>query len=217
MQLHTDLSKKIAIDSNLLPWVPSPLEGIARRMLERDGDEIARATSVVRYAPGSSFASHCHDFGEEFLVLSGVFEDEYGEYPAGTFVKNPPGSTHSPRSKDGCTLFVKLRYLEPDDTERLVIHTRSAAWLPGMVPGLAVMPLATFGTTSSALVRWAPGTYFNPHRHFGGEEIFVIQGVFEDEYGRYPEGFWLRSPHMSSHKPFSVEGCTIWVKTGHLL
>jgi anti-sigma factor ChrR (cupin superfamily) len=61
------------------------------------------------------------------------------------------------------------------------------------------------------------GTYFNPHRHFGGEEIFVVDGVFEDEHGRYPKGFWLRSPHMSAHKPFSVEGCTILVKTGHLL
>ena len=98
-----------------------------------------------------------------------------------------------------------------------MIHSCSAAWLPGLVPGLAVMPLATFGTASSVLVRWAPGTYFNPHRHFGGEEIFVIQGVFEDEYGSYPEGFWLRSPHISSHKPFSLERCTIWVKTGHLL
>jgi anti-sigma factor ChrR (cupin superfamily) len=78
------------------------------------------------------------------------------------------------------------------------------------------MPLATFGTTNTALVRWAPGTYFNPHRHFGGEEIFVVDGVFEDEHGRYPKGFWLRSPHMSAHKPFSVEGCTILVKTGHL-
>jgi anti-sigma factor ChrR (cupin superfamily) len=86
-----------------------------------------------------------------------------------------------------------------------------------MVPGLTVLPLSSFGTTSTALVRWAPGTYFNPHRHFGGEEIFVIDGVFEDEHGRYPQGTWLRSPHMSVHKPFSVEGCTIFVKTGHLL
>ena len=78
------------------------------------------------------------------------------------------------------------------------------------------MPLSTFDTTNTALVRWAPGTYFNPHRHFGGEEIFVVDGVFEDEHGRYPKGFWLRSPHMSAHKPFSVEGCTILVKTGHL-
>jgi len=98
----------------------------------------------------------------------------------------------------------------------VVINTQSSEWCKGLVSGLKVMPLASFGTTNTALVRWAPGTYFNPHRHFGGEEIFVVDGVFEDVHGRYPKGFWQRSPHMSAHKPFSVEGCTILVKTGHL-
>jgi anti-sigma factor ChrR (cupin superfamily) len=216
MQLHTDTSKKIAVNSALLPWVASPMKGIDRKMLERDGQEIARATSVVQYAPGSSFASHGHALGEEIFVLQGTFSDEHGQYPAGTYVKNPPGSAHTPHTQEGCTLFVKLRHLDPDDSERTVVQTQSAAWFAGLVDGLSVMPLSAFGSTSTALVRWAPGTYFNPHRHFGGEEIFVIDGVFEDEHGRYPAGFWLRSPHMSSHKPFSVEGCTIWVKTGHL-
>jgi len=186
-------------------------------MLERDGDEIAKATSIVRYAPGSSFSSHCHDLGEEFLVLDGVFEDENGQYPVGTYVKNPPGSVHTPFTRFGCTLFVKLRYMAANDNEHGVIDTRSAQWYPGMVPGLSVLPLSEYGTSHTALVRWAPQTYFNPHRHFGGEEIYVIEGVFEDEHGRYPQGSWLRSPHMSAHKPFSVEGCTILVKTGHLV
>ena len=175
-------------------------------MLERDGEEVARATSLVRYAPKSSFSRHQHDLGEEFLVLEGEFQDEHGQYPAGTYVKNPVGSSHTPFTDTGCTLFVKLRYLDPLDDERVVINTQSSNWFAGMVPGLTVLPLSSFGTTSTALVRWAPGTYFNPHRHFGGEEIFVIDGVFEDEHGRYPKGTWLRSPHMSAHKPFSVEG-----------
>jgi anti-sigma factor ChrR (cupin superfamily) len=186
-------------------------------MLERDGDEIARATSLVRYAPNSSFSQHQHDLGEEFLVLEGVFQDEHGRYPAGTYVKNPPDSSHTPTTNTGCTLFVKLRYLDPQDTERVVINTHSSPWFSGLVPGLSVMPLSSYGTTNTAMVRWAPNTFFNLHRHFGGEEIFVIDGVFEDEHGRYPERTWLRSPHMSAHKPFSVEGCTIFVKTGHLL
>ena len=186
-------------------------------MLERDGAEVARATSIVQYAPGSSFSSHRHDLGEEFLVLDGVFEDENGQYPAGTYVKNPPGSVHTPFTQQGCTLFVKLRYMSADDKEHCVIDTRLAPWHPGLFPGLSVLPLSESGTSHTALVRWAPGTYFNPHRHFGGEEIFVIEGVFEDEHGRYPQGSWLRSPHMSAHKPFSVEGCTILVKTGHLM
>ena len=217
MQINTDLTQKLAIASGDLPWLASHLKGVDRIMLERDGDEVARATSLVRYAPKSSFSHHQHDLGEEFLVLEGVFQDEHGQYPAGTYVKNHTGSSHTPFTDTGCTLFVKLRYLDLQDTDRVVVNTQLAEWFAGMVPGLTVLPLSSFGTTSTALVRWAPGTYFNPHRHFGGEEIFVIDGVFEDEHGRYPEGTWLRSPHMSAHKPFSVEGCTIFVKTGHLL
>ncbi len=217
MQINTDLSQKLAVNCGDLPWLASPQKGVERVMLERDGDEIARATSLVRYAPKSSFSGHQHDLGEEFLVLEGEFQDEHGQYSAGTYVKNPPGSSHTPFADTGCTLFVKLRYLDPLDDERVVINTHASSWFAGMVPGLTVLPLSSFGTTSTALVRWAPGTYFNPHRHFGGEEIFVIDGVFEDEHGRYRKGTWLRSPHMSAHKPFSVEGCTIFVKTGHLL
>ncbi len=216
MKIHTDLTLRVIANTADMPWTPSPVDGIDRKMLERDGEEIARATSLVRYAPNSSFTSHPHELGEEFLVLDGVFQDEHGQYPAGTYVKNAPGSSHTPFTETGCTLFVKLRYLDPSDEERVVINTPSAAWHQGLVPGLTVMPLSTFGTTNTALVRWAPSTYFNPHRHFGGEEIFVVDGVFEDEHGRYPMGCWLRSPHMSAHTPFSVEGCTILVKTGHL-
>ena len=217
MKLHTDFNLKVTVNTESTPWIASPVNGVDRKMLERDGDEIARATSLVRYAPNSSFTSHLHELGEEFLVLDGVFQDELGQYPAGTYVKNPSGSSHTPFTETGCTLFVKLRYQDPSDDERVVIDTQLTEWHQGLVPGLTVMPLSTFSTTNTALVRWAPGTYFNPHRHFGGEEIFVVDGVFEDEHGRYPKGFWLRSPHMSAHKPFSVEGCTILVKTGHLL
>jgi anti-sigma factor ChrR (cupin superfamily) len=187
-----------------------------RRMLERSHGEPSQATSIVRYDPDSEFDSHVHDHGEELLVLDGTFEDEYGEYPAGTFVKNPPGSQHRPRSRTGCTLFVKLGHLDPDDRERVVVHWPTAQWHQGVVPGLTVLPLWEFAGTNAALVQWAPHTRFNQHRHWGGEEIYVIDGVFEDEHGRYPAGTWLRSPHLSEHKPFSNEGCTIFVKTGHL-
>jgi anti-sigma factor ChrR (cupin superfamily) len=95
-------------------------------MLERNGDEIARSTSLVRYAPKSSFCRHQHNLGEEFLVLEGIFEDEYGQYPTGTYVKNPPGTSHKPFTDTGCTLFVKLRYLAPIDNEREVIYTQSS-------------------------------------------------------------------------------------------
>ena len=216
MNLHSDYTQRVVLHQEDLPWVDSPEPGVQRRMLDRIGDEQAKATSIVRYEPNTRFTAHQHDLGEEILVLDGVLSDEYGDYPAGTYLMNPPGSSHAPYSESGCTLFVKLRHLGDEQRERELIDTNTAEWLQGLVPGLTVMPLMRQGS-GSTLVRWAPNTYFNPHRHYGGEEIYVVDGVFADEYGTYPKGSWIRSPHMSMHSPYSKEGCTIFVKTGHLL
>ncbi|MCX9158003.1 cupin domain-containing protein [Niveibacterium sp. 24ML] len=216
MQINHDLSRRCVIQTHTLDWHASPAPGVTRRLIERDGGEAARATSIVRYEAGARFAPHSHPLGEEILVLDGVFSDEGGDYPAGSWIKNPPGSAHAPASAEGCTLFVKLRHLDPHDTQQCVLTPDARHWRPGLVPGLSVCPLAEFGTTHTALVRWAPGTRFNPHQHWGGEEILVLDGVFEDEFGRYPAGTWVRSPHRSHHQPFSSEGCLIWVKVGHL-
>jgi len=216
-RLNADHSLRCVIDSHALDWQQSPSPLVQRRLLERDGGEVARATSIVRYEPGAAFPSHQHDLGEEIFVLDGTLSDELGDYGPGTYLKNPPGSSHAPFSKEGCTLFVKLRHLDLQDQVRVVVDTIHQPWFQGLVAGLTVLPLSEFGTSHTAMVRWAPGTYFNPHRHYGGEEIFVVDGVFSDEHGNYPRGSWIRSPHLSEHKPFSVEGCLILVKTGHLL
>jgi anti-sigma factor ChrR (cupin superfamily) len=216
MELHADLSQRAVLDSNGLSWTPSPLAGVERRMLDRSGGEVARATSIVRYAAGSHFARHVHGGGEEILVLEGTFSDEHGDYGAGTYLRNPVGTSHAPFSASGCTLLVKLQQMHPADQQRLVIDTSRATWVPGLVQGLEVLPLHTFGSEHVALVRWAPGTQFQPHLHGGGEEILVLAGVFNDEHGAYPAGSWLRNPPGSVHRPWSEEGCTIWVKTGHL-
>lgn len=216
MKINDDFNQRVVINHHDLPWVPSPELGVDRRMLERQGNEIAKTTSIVRYQAGSKFQAHQHELGEEIFVLDGTFSDETGNYRAGTYIMNPPGSSHAPYSESGCTLFVKLRHLGSEQVIREVIDTKAAPWYQGMVPGLKVMPLMQQGS-GSTLVKWAPQTFFNPHRHYGGEEIFVVDGVFEDEHGRYSAGTWIRSPHMSMHKPFSNEGCTIFVKTGHLL
>ena len=216
MKLHADLSQRVVVESEALDWVDSPMVGVQRRMLERDGEEVARATSVVRYAPDSHFSAHTHGGGEEFLVLDGIFSDEYGDYPAGTYIRNPVGSTHTPFSKEGCTILVKLWQMHPDDQQRVAIATKESPWANGLVKGLQVMPLHSYGTENVALVKWDAGTYFQPHMHLGGEEIFVVDGVFEDEFGAYPKGTWLRNPSGSRHMPFSKSGCLIYVKVGHL-
>ncbi|MEG3436863.1 cupin domain-containing protein [Pannus brasiliensis CCIBt3594] len=216
MKLHADFSQRVVVSSEELPWIDSPLVGVRRRMLERDGEEVARATSIVRYEANSHFSAHTHGGGEEFFVLEGVFSDENGDYPAGTYIRNPVGSTHSPFSREGCTILVKLWQMSPDDRQRVSIDTTRALWVPGLVEGLEVLPLHAYKTENIALVRWESGTYFQSHGHPGGEEIFVLEGVFEDEFGSYPKGTWIRNPAGSRHTPFSREGCLIYVKTGHL-
>ncbi|MFM8462735.1 MAG: cupin domain-containing protein [Burkholderiaceae bacterium] len=217
MNVNDDLTIQAVVDTNKLVWIQSPASGVERKFLDRVGNEIAKASSLVRYAPNSSFAPHTHDGGEEILVLDGTFSDENGDYAAGTYLRNPPRSFHSPHSKDGCTIFVKLRQFHESDSAAVRIDTTAANWYPGLVNGLSVMPLHEFDGVGTALVRWAPNTIFRPHVHPGGEEILVLEGVFHDEHGSYPKGTWIRSPRYSKHAPFTKsEGAVIYVKTGHL-
>ena len=217
MQVNNDFSQRVVVRPSDYRFVASPLAGVSRMMLDRAGAEVARATSIVRYAAGAGYTSHRHDGGEEIFVLEGIFSDEHGDYPAGTYLRNPPGSSHQPFSRDGCTLLVKLWQFAADDTTQLVKQTTSASWYQGMVPGLSVLPLHEHDGINTALVRWAPNTQFNPHTHPGGEEILVLEGLFCDEHGEYPAGSWLRNPRYSTHSPFTrEEGALIYVKTGHL-
>ncbi|MEE4251610.1 MAG: cupin domain-containing protein [Alcanivoracaceae bacterium] len=214
--LNMDRSQRLCIDTTLLDWESSPASGVWRKKLEREAAESGQVTSVVRYAPGTRFSAHEHPLGEEILVLEGVFSDEHGHYPAGAYLRNPPGSCHAPFSDSGCIILVKLNQFDPDDHAAVRIRTHESDWRAGLVDGLSVMPLHSHGVSHTALVRWAPGTIFQPHSHPGGEEIFVIDGLFEDEYGQYPTGSWLRNPPWSRHHPFSRQGCTLLVKVGHI-
>lgn len=217
MRINADFKEQVVIDTNAQEWVSSPASGVERIMLDRLGDEVARATTIVKFAPNSSFPMHAHNGGEEFLVLDGVFSDEHGDFGPGSYMRNPVGTEHTPYTKEGCTILVKLWQFQDGDDESVKIDTNNAEFSQGLVDGLSVLPLHNYGTESTALVRWQPGTNFNRHTHFGGEEIYVVEGTFEDEYGTYPAGSWLRSPDQSRHTPFSTEGCLIFVKVGHLL
>ena len=216
--LNADFDQRVVIRPKDYQWVPSPMPGVERMMLDRIGDEVARATSIVRYAPHSQFSSHTHDGGEEIFVLDGVFADEHQPYPQGSYLRNPIGTSHTPNiGKEGATIFVKLHQFNERDTEQKAIDTTQQMWHPGLVDGLTVMSLHEYEGEHVALVKWAPNTQFKAHQHWGGEEILVIAGTFYDEHGSYPAGTWLRSPHMSQHTPFTKEdGALIYVKTGHL-
>ncbi len=217
LRINADFGVPVVVDTHKADWISSPSSGVERIMLDRIGGEVARATSIVRFQPGSKFPMHTHNGGEEFIVLEGVFSDEHGDFGPGFYMRNPVGTSHTPFTEEGCTIFVKLWQFQDGDREPVNIDTRASVFAPGLVDGLGVLPLHQYLTESAALVRWQPGTHFNRHTHFGGEEIFVLEGTFQDEHGTYPSGTWVRSPDRSQHTPFSDEGCLIYVKVGHLL
>lgn len=142
MQLNADFSQRAVVHAATLEWTPSPIAGVERRMLDRIGGEVARATTIVRYAPQSHFSRHTHEGGEEFFVLEGVFQDEHGDYPAGSYVRNPPTSAHTPGSEPGCTILVKLWQFDAADCTQLRIDTTKRAYQhdPSRA-GVELMPL----------------------------------------------------------------------------
>lgn len=214
--LNMEFDKAVVIDTSEMDWEASPSAGVWRKPLAREAAEHGHTTSLVRYDPGSAFSAHRHPLGEEILVLEGVFSDEHGDYPAGTYLRNPPGSKHSPGSEPGCVLLVKLDQFDPDDLATVRIDTSRGDWLPGE-GRLEMMLLHDYAYESVVLLRWPANSRLDPHVHFGGEEIFVLSGTLYDEYGRYPAGTWLRNPHNSEHCPYADEDTLIWIKTGHLL
>jgi len=213
--LNMNFEQRVVIATDRQKWQPSPAKGVCRKPLERAAEESGHVTSIVRYTPGSRFPSHRHPLGEEILVLDGTFCDETGQFPAGSYLRNPPGSQHAPFSQQGCVLFVKLNQFDPRDNQQLRINTHEASWLPGQ-GRLQVMPLHAFEHEHVALVKWPQGEQFPSHKHFGGEEILVLSGTFSDEHGHYPIHCWMRNPHLSQHTPYTEEDTLIWVKTGHL-
>ncbi len=218
MRLNSDFSERVVVRPEDYQWVDSPAPGVERMMFDRIGDEVARATSLVRFAPNSTFSSHAHGGGEEFFVLEGEFADEHRAYPVGTYVRNPIGTEHTPRiGEQGCVIFVKLHQFDKEDDASVVIDTSDAEYPLQLAPGFEAMPLHEFRDELVTLIRWAPNTPYKEHTHHGGEEVFVIEGLFCDEYGDYPAGTWVRYPDQSSHNAFTLdEGALLYLKSGHL-
>jgi anti-sigma factor ChrR (cupin superfamily) len=214
--LNMNFEKKVVIETHQQPWIASPHAGVWRKPLAREDAERGHATSLVKFEAGAIFSEHDHPLGEEILVLSGIFSDHSGDYQAGSYLRNPEGYKHAPFSKEGCVLFVKLHQFAQGDDEHIVIDTKKTDWSPG-IGGLSVMPLYSYQGESTALVKWPKEERFQAHQHFGGEEVFVISGEFIDEHGRYPQGTWIRSPHLSQHCPYVEQETIILVKVGHLL
>jgi len=217
MQLNADFSRRVAVHAADLAWTPSPMAGVERRMLDRVGGEVARATSIVRYAPDSRFSPHTHAGGEEFLVLEGIFSDEHGDFPAGTYIRNPPTSRHTPGSRTGCTIFVKLWQFQLDDRTQVRIDTTARPFcrVPA-APGLELMALFRDDREEVRLERWSPLSAIERNLP-GGLELLVLSGTMAEAGETFKPQSWLRLPPGAQLKAKAgPEGCRLWAKLGHL-
>ncbi len=217
--INGDLEKHVAVDTNDLDWAPSQSGTVSRKRVHLVGPpESGQVTSVVRYEPDSTFPTHEHPDGEEILVLEGVFSDEHGDWPKGTFLLNPEGFRHAPFSKQGCVLFVKLRQYPGRDRIHTAVDTGTLAWDPTGETGIAVKKLyEQLGFQDRMrLERWAPGTSRGAVTYAEGAEFFVTKGEFVDEHGAHPAGSWCRFPVGATHDPRTIGGCEIYVKEGGL-
>lgn len=217
MELNADFNNRAAVHAAKIEWKASPMPGVERRMLDRIGDEVARATSIVRYAPNSTFSPHVHTGGEEFLVLDGVFQDEHGDFPAGSYIRNPPQSKHTPGSAPGCTIFVKLWQFAPDDRTHVRIDTNKMAYITDSArAGVEVMPLFRDDHEDVRLERWAPGCQLELDAP-KGLELLVLEGSFVERGETFEPQSWLRLPKgSSSQAQAGPAGARVWIKRDHL-
>ncbi len=217
--INGDLTIRAAEDTTVMDWTPSPSGSVWRKRVHLVGPpESGQVTSVVRYEPASSFPSHDHPEGEEILVLEGVFSDEHGDWPAGTYLLNPEGFRHTPFSEPGCVLFVKLRQFAGRERRHVVVDTNKLAWQPSSNPGVTRKPLYQQDGFSDlmGLERWEPKAELGSVTYKQGAELFVLEGEFTDEAGTHAKGCWLRLPVGSTHHPRSDGGCTLYIKKAGL-
>ena len=216
MRINDDFSRQVTVQAGQMDWVASPAKGVDRKMLYRVGDEVARATSIVRYAPGSAFPAHAHTGGEEILVLEGTFQDEHGDYPAGCYFRNPPGTAHSPAAKDGCVIFVRLWQYRKGDTAQIVRQPGQGDAAPLRPGAVSAQTLFDDGAERVALEDWQPGAdvqIANPR----GLEMLVLSGnVTVDGQALGAQGWHRRPAGMPLEARIGVAGARVWIKDAPL-
>ncbi|GAD21695.1 cupin domain-containing protein [Acidovorax sp. MR-S7] len=215
VRLRADYARCEIVLPDRHEWVASPQRGVERVMLDREGAETGRATSIVRYAPGSHFPAHRHPRGEEILVLQGTFSEGEQHFPAGWYLRNPPGSLHQPSSAEGTTLLVKLGQMRSEDRSRIRIDTSDPSrWV--RLGGRDVCPLHADAAEDVVLLRLEANTS-TAMGHAGGAEVFVVCGGLVAGARAFLRGTWLRLPPGAEIAVTAGgDGASLYLKTGHL-
>ncbi len=217
MKINAKFEHRVLVHSEEQTWLDSPMTGVSRRPLDRVGEEIARATSIVRYEAGSHFSPHVHTGGEEFIVLEGVFQDEHGDFPAGSYIRNPPQSSHQPKSASGCIIFVKLWQFIPEDRLHVRLNMNHMKATPHRNwPGISVIPLYYSADEEVSLVEFLPGASLALDVEHGAE-LLVLEGELNESRDILVKYSWLRTP-IASHINATAgsNGAKVWIKQGHL-
>ncbi|MBA6296366.1 cupin domain-containing protein [Colwellia sp. MB02u-9] len=216
MGILDDFTQRAIVHSASLDWLASPMPGVERRPLDRVGGEVARATSIVRYAKGSKFSPHVHTGGEEFVVLDGVFQDESGDFPIGSYVRNPPQSSHTPRSDNGCIIFVKLWQFQPEDRTHVRLRIDKMSAIPSQTVGVSITPLYQDKHEEVSVYYFEPNTKMSlsvPE----GAEVLVLAGELQAQNDLLQKHSWMRLPLGDTLTVTAKSnGAKVWLKTGNL-
>lgn len=216
MRINADLDTAVILNTGQMEWTPSPAPGVDRRMLYRVGAEVARATSIVRYAPGSAFPEHAHTGGEEILVLDGTFQDEHADYPAGSYFRNPPGTAHSPAAAEGCTIYVRLWQFRAGDTAQIVRKPGEGSPAPLRDGVTAARLLFDDGAERVVIETWAPRTPVTVPNDRGLEMLVLCGSVRIQGVDLGPQG-WVRLPAgLMPLAEAGPEGAELWLKDAAL-
>lgn len=204
--MNDNYEQRALINTKDVIWAETSNKGVFKKQLSLKKDE---ETYLLKIEKNSKLNMENKINSVEIFVLEGTYVNEFGEFKSGTYLKLPLENEFFVSSIDDCIIFRKINHFK--DNEKIIIDTNLSSWLQGH-GNLQVIPLSE----QTALVKWPKNEKFIPHKHWGGEEIFVLKGRFMDEYGIYPKACWIRSPHLSQHFPYVEEETIIFVKTGHL-
>ena len=213
IERNADFTKTEIIAAGDLEYSPTPMKGVHRMMFERVGDEVARrATSCVTYVAGSSFKPHSHPGGEEYLVLSGTFSDQRGDFSQGWYVRNPVGSVHAPFTNEGCEIFVKLSQVPDEEKEYVEFSTLTADW-DQVSDTESQLSLWKSKYEASSLHRVKQG-FSRDYRESDVLELFVVDGAIKVNGERYEDHSWLRFPAETEVKVEADEQAQFYLKVG---
>ena len=217
MKINADFTQRVVVHSAQMDWLDSPMAGVSRRPLDRVGAEVARATTIVKYDSGSHFSPHVHTGGEEFVVLEGVFQDEHGDFPEGSYIRNPPQSSHTPGSEAGCVIFVKLWQFDPKDRTHVRLNSNFMQPVESaQQPGIDITPLYKDAREEVCIQSWKPNSkIFIPLDH--GIEVLVLEGQFDEADDTLVKHSWLRLPAgQDLNAVAGPSGSKVWIKMNHL-